>query len=82
MGSKISIVKAHRHPKMLGASAHIYLVNHSKTKGINDIGHVSPSLAQAENDDSDEDKDDDGGKIEAGASGGESALQDFAKASS
>ncbi|KAM0803282.1 methionine aminopeptidase 2-like protein [Usnea florida] len=44
-------------------------LNHSKTKGINDIGHVSPSLAQAENDDSDEDKDYDGGKIETAASG-------------
>ena len=71
--------KADRHPKLLGALAHTYLVNHSKT---NDIGHISPSLAQAENDDSDGDKDYDAGKIETGASGGEYALQDFAKASS
>ena len=85
MGSKISTVKAYRHPKISGTSAHTYLVNHSKTKGIDDISHVSPSFAQAENDDSEEDKDYDGGKIETGAPGapgGESAPQDFTKASS
>ena len=82
MGSKISTVKAYRHPKISGALAHTYLVNHSKTKGIDDISHVTPSFARAENDDSDEDKDHDGGKIETGASEGESALQDFTKARS
>ena len=61
--------------KTFGRFSSYILVNHSKTKGIDDIGHVSPSFAQAENDDSDEDKDYDGGKIETGASGGESALR-------
>ena len=82
MGSKIWTVKAYQHPKLLGALAHTFSVNHKKTKGIDDIGHVDPSFAQAENDDSDEDKDYDGGKIETGASGGESAFHDFVKASS
>lgn len=81
MGSKKSIVKAHGHPRILGAFADTSSVKHSKTKSINDNGHVSPSFAQAENDDSDEDKDYDGGKIETGAPGGEYALEDFAEAS-
>ena len=68
--------------RTLGALAHMYSVNHSKTKDINENSHISPGFAQAENDDSDEDKDYDGGKIETGAPEGESALQEFAEASS
>lgn len=59
-----SIVKAHEHPRLVGALTHIYLVNHSETKDAISNGHISPASAKAENDDSDEDKDEDGGNID------------------
>lgn len=44
-----------------------------ETKDSSSNGHVIPASAQVENDDSDEDKDADGGIIEAEAPGGELA---------
>ncbi len=49
------------------------LVNHYETKDAIPSSHISPVFAKAENDDSDEDRDEDGGNIEAGASGGKYA---------
>lgn len=70
MGSIISTVKAHAYQKLVGALAHIYLVNQSETKDSISNGHISPASAKAENDDSDEDRDEDGRNVEAGALGG------------
>ena len=69
MRSRRLAVKIHEYHGLVGALAHIYLVNHFETKDTMLNGHISPASAKAENDDSDEDKDEDGGNIDAGAPG-------------
>lgn len=58
---------------LVGALAHIHIVEQSETKDFNSNGHVIPPTAKVENDDSDEDKDADGGIIEAEVPGGKLA---------
>ena len=63
--------------KSAGALAHICLVNHSETKDNSLNGQISPTSAKAQNDDSDEDKDEDGGNIEGEAPEGKLAPGSF-----
>ena len=63
-------MKAHQDQKVVGVLAHIYLVNQLRTKDTGLSGQISPTFVKAENDHSDEDKDEDGENIEVEASGG------------
>ena len=63
-------MKAHQDQKVVGVLAHIYLVNQLRTKDTGLSGQISPTSVIAENDHSEEDKDEDGGNIEVEASGG------------
>ena len=70
-------MKAYPDQNFAGALAHICLVNHSETKDNSLNGHISPTSANAQNDDSDEDKDEDGGNIEGEAPEGKFAPGSF-----
>ena len=73
MGSKRLTVKTHEYPNHFGNVAHMYAVNHSKAKDVVPNGHSDLASAKAEIDDSDDDKDEHDGSIEAEAAGGISA---------
>lgn len=70
---KIKCKATPRTKNLVGALAHVYIVEQLETKDSNLNGHVVPASAQAENDDSDEEKNADGGIIEGKAPGGEFA---------
>lgn len=72
-------MKAHQDQKVVCVLAHIYLVDQLRTKDAGLSALISPNSVKAEDDHSDEDKDEDGGNIEVEASGGNIRSQTLLK---